>query len=96
MRKRVNSMIRFDSEINNPYTEAVDIICNYKQFINPIKYDVEKFKKQMITVLNERLINNKTLTEIGQILGVRQERVRQIEAKLLRILNQKMKGKYVK
>jgi len=87
-------MIRFDSEINNPYTEAVDVITNYKQFINPVNYDVEKFKKQMITVLNERLINEKTLKEIGQMLGVRQERVRQIEAKLLRILNQKMKGTY--
>ena len=89
-------MIRFDSEINNPYTEAVHVITNYKQFINPVNYDVEKFKKQMITVLNERLINEKTLKEIGQMLGVRQERVRQIEAKLLRILNQKMKGRYVK
>lgn len=89
-------MIRFDSEINNPYTEAVDIICNYKQYINPVKYDVEKFKRQMITVLNERLINNKTLREISQILGVRQERVRQIEFKLKRILNEKMKGTYGK
>ena len=88
-------MIRFDSEINNPVQEAVDIIINYKQLnVSAKKYDFEKFRKQMITVLNERLINNKTLREIGQILGVGQERVRQIESKLLRILSKKMKGLY--
>ena len=51
-------MIYFDSDLQNPYTDAIDIIDNHKQFINPVNYDVEKFKKQMITVLNERLINN--------------------------------------
>ena len=90
-------MIRFDSEINNPVQEAVDIIMNYKQLnVSAKKYDFEKFKKQMITVLNERLINNKTLREIGQILGVRHERVRQIECRLKEILMKKMKGTYGK
>jgi DNA-directed RNA polymerase specialized sigma subunit len=87
-------MIRFDSEINNPYTDAINIITKYRQFVNPVNYDVEKFKKQMITVLNERIINNKTLKETGQMLNVGQERVRQIEAKLIRILQNKMKGIY--
>ena len=40
-------MIRFDSEINNPYTDAINIITKYRQFVNPVNYDVEKFKKQI-------------------------------------------------
>ena len=90
-------MIRFDSQINNPYSEAIDIISSFKQYISPVTYDVEYMKKQMITVLNERLINNKTLREVANILNLKStERVRQIEGKVLRILNEKMRGKYVK
>ena len=89
-------MIRFDSEINSPYTEAVNVITNYKPYIHPERFDVEYSKKQLCTVLNERLINGKTLDEVGLMLNVTKERIRQLEAKLLRILNQKMKGTYGK
>ena len=41
-------------------------------------------------------MNNKTLREIGQILGVRHERVRQIECRLKEILMKKMKNTYGK
>jgi hypothetical protein len=84
--------MKFDSSIQSPIKDAINIITNYKPYIHPERFDVEYAKKQLFTVLNERLINDKTLDEVGLMLNVTGERIRQIEAKLLRILNQKMKG----
>ena len=39
-------MIRFDSQIDNPYSDAIDIISSFKQYISPVTYDVEYMKKQ--------------------------------------------------
>ena len=86
--------IHFDSEINNPVQEAVNIIMNYKEFVSSHLVDKEKFKKQSLIVLNERLINNKTLDEVGLMLNVTRERIRQIEIRLKEILIKKMKGLY--
>jgi len=97
MRKRVNSMIRFDSEINNPVQEAINIINNINVNKGAMFYDRDKnyYLNQYFTVLNERLINNKTLEEVGQMLGVTRTRIWQLECKLKRILIEKM-NRYVK
>ena len=93
-------MIRFDSEINNPVQEAIDIINNIEispaAIKNVYQADENYFRNRYFTILNERLINNKTLVEVGQMLGISRNRIWQLEAKLKRILNKKMKGKYVK
>ena len=86
--------IHFDSDVNNPYTDAINIIMNYKEFVSPHLVDKEKFKKQSLIVLNERLINNKTLDEVGIMLNVTRERIRQIEIRLKEILQKQMKGLY--
>lgn len=46
---------------------------------------------RMVKVLYMRFWANLTLADVGQELGVRQERVRQIEAKALRILKNKLR-----
>ena len=93
-------MIRFDSEINNPVQEAINIVNNIKIHKSAISmlYNRDKnyFRNQYFTVLNERLINNKTLEEVGQMLNVTRTRIWQLECKLKRILNEKMKGIYGK
>jgi DNA-directed RNA polymerase sigma subunit (sigma70/sigma32) len=93
-------MIRFDSEINNPYTDAINIINNIKIRPQAIKMvqnaDENYFRNQYLTVLKERLINGKTLEEVGQMLSVTRTRIWQIEIRLKEILTEKMKSKYVK
>lgn len=93
-------MIRFDSEINNPVQEAINIINNIKIHKSAISMlynrDNNYFRNQYFTVLNERLINSKTLEEVGQMLGVTRTRIWQLECKLKRILSKQMKGTYGK
>ena len=93
-------MIRFDSEINNPIQEAIDIINNIKIHKSAISVlcnrDKNYFRNQYLTVLKERFINNKTLEEVGQMLNVTRTRIWQIETRLKEILFEKMKGTYGK
>lgn len=92
-------MIYFDSEINNPVQEAIDIINNIKihKCALSMVYNVDEnyFRNQYLTVLNERLINGKTLDEVGRMLNRTRNRIWQLERKLKRILNEKMKGQYL-
>ena len=93
-------MIRFDSENNNPIQEAINVINNIKISNHALSmvYNIDEsyYKKQYLTVLKERLINNKTLEEVGQMLNVTRTRIWQLEAKLKRILQKQMIGKYGK
>jgi len=93
-------MIRFDSEINNPIQEAIDIINNIKissaAIKNVYKADENYFRNRYFTILKERLINNKSLVEVGQMLGISRNRIWQLECKLKRILSKQMKGTYGK
>ena len=87
--------MNFDSSIKSPINEALDILINLnpKHFAtlnDPIK--LQKYRNQFLVVLQERLINQKTLKQCAEILNKSQERTRQIEAKLIRILRTKMKG----
>ena len=87
--------MNFDSSIKSPINDALDILINLnpKHFAtlnDPIK--LQKYRNQFLVVLQERLINKKTLKQCAEILNKRQERPLQIEAKLIRILRTKMKG----
>ena len=87
--------MNFDSSIKSPINDALDILINLnpKHFAtlnDPIK--LQKYRNQFLVVLQERLINQKTLKQCAEILNKSQERPRQIEAKLIRILRTKMKG----
>ena len=92
--------IHFDSEINNPVQEAVNIINNIKihKSALSIVYNIDEsyYRNQYLTVLKERFINNKTLEEVGQMLNVTRTRIWQLESKLKRILQKQMKGAYGK
>ena len=85
-------MIRFDSEVNNPIQDAIDIINNITYVKN--FHQADYFKHQCKVVLLERLINKKTLDEVGLMLNVTRERIRQIEIRLKEILITKMKVQY--
>ena len=87
--------MNFDSSIKSPINDALDILINLnpKHFAtlnDPIK--LQKYRNQFLVVLQERLINQKTLKQCAEILNKSQESTRQIEAKLIRILRTKMKG----
>jgi len=87
--------MNFDSDIKSPINDALDILINLNPknvstFRDPFK--LKKYRNQFLVVLQERLINDKTLKQCGELLNVGQERIRQIEAKLIRILRTKMKG----
>ena len=90
--------IHFDSDVNNPYAEAINIVNNIKIHNGAISMlhnrDKNYYRNQYLTVLNERIINNKTLDKVGQILNVSGNRIYQLECKLKRILYKKMKGLY--
>ena len=88
--------MNFDSSIKSPINDALDILINLnpKHFAtlnDPIK--LQKYRNQFLVVLQERLINQKTLKQCAEILNKSQERTRQIEAKLIRILRTKMNSK---
>ena len=93
--KKGTFIMNFDSSIKSPINDALDILINLnpKHFAtlnDPIK--LQKYRNQFLVVLQERLINQKTLKQCAEILNKSQERTRQIEAKLIRILRTKMKG----
>jgi DNA-directed RNA polymerase sigma subunit (sigma70/sigma32) len=47
----------------------------------------------MLVVLSERILKSKTYKEVANMLNLKQaERIRQIEARVVRILYNKMKG----
>ena len=91
--------MNFDSDIQSPISEAIDILMNYKisphalrQTLRQIK-DVDYYRKQMLVVLSERILKSKTYKEVANMLNLKQaERIRQIEARVVRILYNKMKG----
>ena len=87
--------MNFDSSIKSPINDALDIVVNYNPkhigtLRDPLK--LEKHKTQLLVVLKERLINQKTLQKTADILNKSRERTRQIEHKLIRLLQKKMKG----
>ena len=88
--------MNFDSDIKSPISEATDIVLNMKcnhAFTNQNQDKLMKWKNQFFVVLKERLIQGKTLRQVAAMLNIKSaERIRQIEAKLLRILRNKMKG----
>ena len=87
--------MNFDSDIQSPISEAIDIVMNYKispHALRQIK-DVDYYRKQMLVVLSERILKSKTYKEVANMLNLKQaERIRQIEARVVRILYNKMKG----
>ena len=86
--------MNFDSDIQSPISEATDIVMNYKiskHALRQIK-DVDYYRKQMLVVLSERILKSKTYKEVANMLEKQPERIRQIEARVKRILYNKMKG----
>ena len=83
--------MNFDSDIKSPIKDAIEAISSYKVSNHANKTSVEFYKARMLIVLKERLCGDKTLKEVASILSVTTERVRQIEALILRILTCKMK-----
>jgi len=84
-------MIYFDSEINNPISVARDIIkeCKISLYTNK---EPSSYRNQLMTVFEERVIKNKTLKQVANLLNLKSsERVRQIEFRLLRILKHHMR-----
>ncbi len=87
--------MNFDSSINNPFLDAENVIINYKFSNHALRRNkpVDYYKDQMLLVLKERFLHDKTLRQCADMLNIKsKERVRQIEAKTLRILRQYMKG----
>jgi len=84
--------MNFDSDIKSPIKDAIVAIQSYKVSNHATKISDEFYKARMLIVLKERLCGDKTLKEVASILSVTTERVRQIEALILRILTCKMKG----
>ena len=87
--------MNFDSSIKSPIVEATDILMNYKispHALRQIK-DVDYYRRQMLVVLSERILKSKTYREVASMLNLKHaERIRQIEARVVRILTKKMKG----
>lgn len=95
--------MNFNSDIQSPIAEATDIVMNipisplalrinkHKRYFHK-KKDENYYKNQMLIVLSERIIKGNTYKHCADILNVFPERVRQLEAKLKRILSNKMKG----
>ena len=84
--------MNFDSDIKSPIKDAIAAIQSYKVSNHATKMSDEFYKARMLIVLKERICGDKTLKEVASILTVTAERVRQIEALILRILTCKMKG----
>ena len=87
--------MNFDSSIKSPINDALEIIVNHNPkhtttLRDPIR--LEKHRNQLLVVLQERLISQKTLKQCAEILNKSVERTRQIEHKLIRILQKKLKG----
>ena len=87
--------MNFDSSIKSPIAEATDILMNYEispHALRQIK-DVDYYRRQMLVVLSERILKSKTYREVASMLNLKHaERIRQIEARVVRILTKKMKG----
>lgn len=64
------------------YYEQINMLMNLDNKITDILND----EKNQI-VFQERIINGKTLEQVGEVLGVTRERVRQLEKKQFNILN---------
>lgn len=56
----------------------------YNSFVNKTLSFIGKLKDNYLVIIEDRIIGNKTLQEMGDNLGVTRERVRQIEAKMIR------------
>ena len=96
-------MIKFDSDINNPVIDAINIISkeqykpSYMTYLTKFQNKKEalaKLRHRYFIILFERFIKGNTLKNCGQILDISTENVRRIEAKLKRILSKQMKGRY--
>ncbi len=87
--------MNFNSDIQSPISEAIDIVMNI-----PIKHhqlkngkDDNYFKNQYLVVLSERIIKGMTRMYCAKLLNLKSsQRIVQIEYKLKRILSKKMKG----
>jgi len=85
--------MNFDSDIKSPIKDAIVAIQSYKVSNHATKISDEFYKARMLIVLKERICGDKTLKEVADILNIKTaERVRQIEALVIRILTRKMKG----
>ena len=85
----------FDSAETNPILDAENIIINYKVSNHALRKlkDVDYYRGQMLVVLRERILKSKTYKEVANMLNLKHaERIRQIEARVVRILYNKMKG----
>jgi len=97
-------MIYFDSEINNPIQEAINIISkeqyksSYMTYLTKFQNKKEvlnKLRHRYMIILTERFVKGNTLKKCGKILDISTENVRRIESKLKRILQKRMKGQYL-
>ena len=89
-----NKKIHFDSDVQNPLQEAVDIIMNLDISKTP-SYGTNNdyFRNQYLVVLSERLIKGMTRGYCAKLLKLKSDtRIMQIEEKLKRILSTKMRG----
>ena len=56
----------------------------FNEFVDKTFLFVDKLKGNYLAIIKDRIVNNKTLQEMGDKLGITRERVRQIEAKMIR------------
>lgn len=91
-----NKKIHFDSDVQNPLKEAVDIIMNLdisKMHQPKNGNNNDYFRNQYLVVLSERLIKGMTRGYCAKLLKLKSDtRIMQIEEKLKRILSTKMRG----
>ena len=92
--KTINDLLSFKSEdllllFPIDFRTIIDIINlippkMFNAFLNKTISFVDKLKDNYLAIINDRIVDNKTLQEMGDKLGVTRERVRQIEAKMIR------------
>lgn len=84
----LDSNLLLENQIEDNYYAQPDQLCSYKDLKNSLTAAISNLKDPMPYVLTLRYgLNNdepKTLEEVGQILGVTRERIRQIEAAAFR------------
>tara|TARA_B100001173_G_scaffold145012_1_gene125901 strand:- start:63 stop:344 length:282 start_codon:yes stop_codon:yes gene_type:complete len=85
-------MIHFDSDLQNPVQDAIDVILDLKfRTTQTCKYPADYYRKNMITVLIERMINQKSVKEISKMLNLNSDTVRRYEYRVFHILNRDSK-----
>ena len=84
----LNSNLLLENQLEDNYYSQPEKLCSYKDLKNALTAAISNLKAPMPDLLTLRYgLNNdapKTLEEVGQILGVTRERIRQIEAAAFR------------